>query len=78
MARYKLEIFEIYEGMLEPVLRERRDIFAGDDASAVAEAIRLYDNLAKDVEGLKGFVLYERFRVVYERPRHMRYLECAR
>jgi hypothetical protein len=70
MPRYKLEIFETYEGTLEPVLRERSDIFAGDDASAVAEANRRYDELAKAVDEAKarvtlaGVVLYDGFRVV--------------
>jgi hypothetical protein len=69
MTRYIQEIFEAYEGALEPILRERRAIFA---PAAIAEANRRYDDLAKDLEKLEGFVLYEGFRVVYEHPRRMR------
>jgi hypothetical protein len=65
------EILETYDGALEPVLRERRAIFAKDDPAAIAEANRRYEDLAKDVEKLNGFVLYDGFRVVHERPRQM-------
>lgn len=68
MARYKLEIFERGEGP-EPVLRERCYLYFGDDVSAVAEAIRHYDALAKTVDKLTGFVLHKGFRVLYERAR---------
>jgi hypothetical protein len=72
MTRYMQEIFETYDGALEPVLRERRATFAKDDPAAIAEANRRYDDLAKDLEKLEGFVLYDGFREVYERPRRMR------
>jgi hypothetical protein len=65
MPRYTLEIFETCEG-LEPVLRERHDLFLGDDVSAVAEAIRHFDVLAKSVDELNGFVLRKGSRVLYE------------
>jgi hypothetical protein len=68
MARYTLEIFEMCEG-LEPFLRERHDLFFGDDASAVAEAIRQYDVVAKNGDELNGFVLRKGFRVLYEHVR---------
>jgi hypothetical protein len=68
MARYQLEIFETREG-LDSLLRERHDLFFGDDVSAIAEAIRHYDALAKGADILDGFVLRKGFRVVYERAR---------
>jgi hypothetical protein len=68
MPRYTLKIFETYEG-LEPVLRERHYLYFGDDVSAVAEAIRHYDVLAKTVDKLSGFVLHKGFRLLYERIR---------
>jgi hypothetical protein len=68
MPRYTLKIFETYEG-LKPVLRERHYLFFGDDVSAVAEAIRHYDLLVKNVDRLSGFVLHKGFRVLYERAR---------
>jgi hypothetical protein len=69
MAAYKQDIFETHDALLEPVLREQRYVFLCDDASAVAEAIRHYDVLAKEIDRLDGFVLYDRFRVVHECPR---------
>jgi hypothetical protein len=68
MPRYTLEIFETREGP-DPVLRERRNYFFGDDVSAVAEAIRHYDALAKGADTLDGFILRKGFRVVYEHAR---------
>jgi hypothetical protein len=68
MPRYTLEIFETCEG-LGPVLRERHDLFFGDDVSAVAEAVRHYDVLAKRVDELTGFVLRKGSRVLYEHVR---------
>jgi len=68
MPRYTLEIFETGEGP-RPVLRERHDFFFGDDVSAVAEAVRHYDVLAKSVDELTGFVLRKGFRVLYQHVR---------
>jgi hypothetical protein len=68
MPRYTLEIFETAKG-LKPVLRERHYLFFGDDVSAVAEAVRHHDVLAKSGDELNGFVLRKGFRVLYERVR---------
>jgi len=58
MKTYRMEIFGLREGTLEPVLRERHDICAPDETVAVAKAKVLYRNLAPGLD-FTNFSLYD-------------------
>lgn len=45
MKKYSMEIFELREGSLEPLLWGRRDVQASDDPAAIAKATALYYEL---------------------------------
>ena len=55
---YRMEIFELREGSVGPVLRERRDVYAPDDMTAVAKANARYRELAPGLN-LTNFSLYD-------------------